>query len=163
MDGVALLEQARRVGMAVVVDGGNLKIRGPRKYADLSRQLINNKNAVIAALELGLAAATENQFVPARRGPGTETPPNPNPDEVLGRAESPNSGRTNTDGARIPARRLIGNNYPAQQSESPPESILATPAVLCPRCARRPVMQELREMAGSWCWPCWAARQEARS
>ena len=50
MDGLILLDQARRAGLSVVAEGDRLRIRGPRRAERLALSLIANKVAVLAVL-----------------------------------------------------------------------------------------------------------------
>jgi len=50
MDGLALLDEARAVGLTVTADGDRLVIRGPRTAAAIADRLVGAKPAVIAAL-----------------------------------------------------------------------------------------------------------------
>ena len=50
MAGLALVQEARDAGLTVLVDRGELIIRGPRRLADLARRLIDHKAAVLVAL-----------------------------------------------------------------------------------------------------------------
>jgi len=146
MDGLSLLPQAQEVGLKVVPMDGVLKIRGPRKFADLSRQLIERKAEIVAAFV---------QFESLRIGPGTETQENLAIDKVSVPSRP----------AHVPtvARRLIGNGFPPHPTEIPPASILATQLAVCPRCSSRPVLPELREMTGGQRYSCWAAGEGAQS
>jgi hypothetical protein len=148
MDGLALLQQARAVGLSVVVELGSLKIKSPRKYASLSHQLIDNKTEVIAALAIAGASVS---------GPGTETQGKPALAQVLVPAKCP----TNDPGpAPAPrAHRLIENGFPPCPTAIPPASILATPLPICPRCSSRPVLSELRAITDGLCYGCWAEGQ----
>lgn len=50
MDGVTLVDQARRAGLTVAVEGDRLRIVGPCAADGLARQLLANKAAVLAEL-----------------------------------------------------------------------------------------------------------------
>lgn len=50
MDGLTLLDQARRAGLSVVAEGDRLRIRGRRQAEHLALSLIANKVAVLAVL-----------------------------------------------------------------------------------------------------------------
>jgi hypothetical protein len=53
-------------------------------------------------------------------------------------------------------RRLSGNGFAPIPPTKPPDSILATPPVVCASCGMRPVLRELREMTGGRCWDCFS-------
>ncbi len=55
MDGVELLAEARRAGLAVFADGDRLRIRGPRQSEMIARCLLVQKSIVLAALRSSLA------------------------------------------------------------------------------------------------------------
>jgi hypothetical protein len=71
------------------------------------------------------------------------------PQTVAGPKDCPvHSGRTGS------AHRLCDNGFPAITPKMPPPSILAAPRVLCPRCNRRAVLQELRTLTNGQCYEC---------
>ena len=156
MDGLALLEQAKEVGLKVVVEDGHLRIKGPRRYAPLSRLLIENKVAVIEAIELVLAADLGTKKQPLDDGTGTETHGKPTSGGVLG----PSTSSTHrTEGAT--RHRLIDNGFAARPVAAVPATILATPKSVCPVCGVARVLPELRTMTEGRCYSCW--EQEVQS
>jgi len=166
MDGLVLLNQAREAGLKVVVENGCLRIRGPRKFAALSQQLISNKAAVIAALELNGTAHLTHDLQQLNTGPGTETREIRASEQVSGPANplSHSFGGGDSSVVRVAKRhRLIGNDYPPRLSEQPPAAILAMPAEICPRCNRRRILRELRGITDGKCWSCWEAVQNAKT
>jgi hypothetical protein len=50
MDVLALIQEAEEAGLAVTIEGGALKVRGPREAESLVRQLFESKAEVLAAL-----------------------------------------------------------------------------------------------------------------
>ena len=60
---VGLIQQAREVGIAVAVDGGNLIVRGPRSAKELAALLWQHKVEVMAAL--ANAATPTESVIPA--------------------------------------------------------------------------------------------------
>ena len=52
MDGMTLLQEARAAGLIVSVEGGTLKIRGPRQAEVVAKKLIAHKPAVVNALRV---------------------------------------------------------------------------------------------------------------
>ena len=50
MDGLALLAEARAVGLSVAAEGDRLRVRGPKSAAGVAAQLLAAKPAVLAAL-----------------------------------------------------------------------------------------------------------------
>jgi hypothetical protein len=50
MDGVGLLNEARKAGLTVEVDGDKLRIRGPRRLEPLALTLLRHKADVVTAL-----------------------------------------------------------------------------------------------------------------
>jgi hypothetical protein len=52
MDGLTLLEQARTAGLTLIVQGGKLVIRGPRRADRLAEQLLARKGEILDALTL---------------------------------------------------------------------------------------------------------------
>jgi hypothetical protein len=68
MDGLTLLDRARRAGLAVRVQGETLVIRGPKRAEPLARMLIEHKPDVVAALtpkracEAGEAKQWRNRY-----------------------------------------------------------------------------------------------------
>jgi hypothetical protein len=156
MDGLALLEQAKEGGLKVAVEDGQLRIKGPRKYAPLSRLLIENKAEVIAAFELVLAADLGTKTQPLDDGTGTETPGKPTSGGVLG----PSTSLTqSTEGA--PRHRLIDNGFAARPVAAVPVAIQAAPKSVCRVCGFARVLPELRTMTGGRCYSCW--EQEVQS
>ena len=63
MDGVSLLERARRVGLDVRTDGHRLLVKGPKRLCDLAQALLAAKAEVLAELqsEARLAAAVRGE------------------------------------------------------------------------------------------------------
>jgi hypothetical protein len=51
--------------------------------------------------------------------------------------------------------RLCGSGFPPRPTPTVPAAIVADPIVLCPRCASKPVLAEMRELTGGLCYPCW--------
>jgi hypothetical protein len=47
MDGLTLLHEARAAGLMVTVEGGRLRVRGPRRADALARALLAHKEAVL--------------------------------------------------------------------------------------------------------------------
>jgi hypothetical protein len=80
--------------------------------------------------------------------------------EILADQAAPTAHRPPTPET---GRRLIGCGFPPRHSEPPPETIIATPRVLCPNCGQRPVLAELRAITEGTCWPCWELHTGARS
>jgi hypothetical protein len=56
MDGMTLLREARAAGLLVMVDGDQLRIRGPRRAEPIARQLIAHKVDVMMAMVSDLPA-----------------------------------------------------------------------------------------------------------
>lgn len=52
MDGLALLAEAKAVGLRVSADAGRLVITGPRAAERVARKLLDHKPLVLAALQL---------------------------------------------------------------------------------------------------------------
>jgi hypothetical protein len=50
MDGLTLLQEARAVGLKVMVEGDRLKIKGPRRAESFAKRLIAQKPVVLEAL-----------------------------------------------------------------------------------------------------------------
>lgn len=50
MDGLKLLEEARRAGLTVKADGDTLRISGPKQAGPIAKRLLASKRAVMAAL-----------------------------------------------------------------------------------------------------------------
>jgi hypothetical protein len=69
MSAQELLERANRAGLNIVADGDRLRVRGPRKSADLAKLLIQNKGEIIAILTAAAPVKTDPQPVA-----GDETP-----------------------------------------------------------------------------------------
>ncbi len=51
MDCLSLIQHAQEAGFQLRIDAGNLVIRGPKRYADLAKQLIEHKSEVLLVLQ----------------------------------------------------------------------------------------------------------------
>src|SRR5690348_4903669 len=71
MEGMILLRQARKAGLAVAIDGDALVIRGPKRAEPIARLLIENKPLVLAALDRAEAICESNKVDGC--GPGEAT------------------------------------------------------------------------------------------
>jgi hypothetical protein len=138
MDGVALIEEAQKVGLNLAVVAGKLVVKGPRRLESLAKLIIVHKDAVITALQ-------RSDLSPSRQGMGhshgvgvTET--SVKPENSAGFADSGRSRRR----SKVPVKSL-----------PPPLEIVADPIVLCPRCSTKRVLPELRTLTGDLCYPCW--------
>ncbi len=141
MDGLALITQARSAGLSLSVIAGKLVIKGPPRLDSLAKLVMANKAAVVAAL----SPSSPGPAVAAGVGV-TETQPSPL--NHRGFADS------------VVAKRQDGKDRRPLVSPTIPPEILADPIVLCPRCASRRVLSELRTVTGGICYPCW--EQEGR-
>lgn len=68
MDGLTLLDQARRAGLTVAVEGDRLRIRGPRAADAVARRLLADKPNVLAELRR-LGAVAVYPVAPGFAGP----------------------------------------------------------------------------------------------
>ena len=59
MDRVTLLDRARHGGLAILLDGDRLVVRGPKRLETLAREVLAHKAAVVAALEAEVAWRAE--------------------------------------------------------------------------------------------------------
>ena len=50
MGGMTLLDEAHAAGLAVIIDGDKLVVRGPRRAEPIARELLANKREVMAVL-----------------------------------------------------------------------------------------------------------------
>lgn len=64
MDGLSLLEEARGAGLHVATAGERLVIRGPRRADSVARRLLENKLAVMAALDRVRAETAHEEDLP---------------------------------------------------------------------------------------------------
>lgn len=71
MDGLTLLQEAKQAGLTVSADGGRIRIRGPKRAADLAHLLIEHKESILALLNGGASTANEPITIPP------EPPPRP--------------------------------------------------------------------------------------
>jgi hypothetical protein len=129
MASLEILDEARAAGLDVVADGDELVVRGPRRLADLVRRVLASKVELLA--ELRQVPPVEGKAAPAELSINRSPLP----------AERP--------------RRLIGNGFAPIPTAIPPDSIVATPRVVCPYCDQGAVLPELRELTGQACYRCW--------
>ena len=94
MGGVELIRRARAAGLKVQEDNGLLKVRGPKRLADLAQELIANKDEVLVALSL---PAPEPEYDAVDPGTGTETPKSPAITGVMGPSLRSEGASTPTD------------------------------------------------------------------
>jgi hypothetical protein len=145
MDPLALIEHATEAGLDLSLVDGELRVRGPRRLASLVKLIGDNKQAVVATLSgVDSIQAELSRAHPPTVGV-TETPANA--ENRIGFADTGVSRSVQHTG-------LIGRGFPPHASPVPPEAIRATKPELCPRCAQRPVLRELRTITGGLCWTC---------
>ena len=146
MDGLALIEQAREVGLKLSVMNGQLVMKGPKRLSSLVSLIAKNKAAVVKALTVSPTDPAQHSELSPSVGV-TETPPIQEKPE--GFADSVLTKRRKSTTPQIPR--------PTQ----PPTEILADPIIRCRRCTSGRVLPELRTMTGEVCWSCWAAARHA--
>jgi len=147
MDGLALIEQAREMGLKLSVMNGQLVMKGPKRLSSLVSLIAKNKDVVLTALTVSPTDLPNHSQLSPSVGV-TETPPIQEKPE--GFADSVLTKRRKATVPILP--------WPAE----PPAEILATPIVLCPQCSSRPVLRELRAMTGGLCYQCWETGQGGR-